>query len=327
RRLDDTMDFVRLETASALKRDIPVIPVLVRGAMMPRADQLPPDLGELAYRNAVELTHARWDSDIEVLVKALRPYVATQRKDVGGAKTRPAAAGWAAGTVDASGEPGAADTESAAAGQSSKKSWRIVAIVVALIAIAVAGYVVYDKAVERDTLRRATLVTEAEKPSADPSGKAEPEKAPADSPKKIEPEKGTAEGARRAGGNANETGSGVKSTTEPGAPPALPKSYTLVGTWEDEDGRVFATVADPKQTGVFEMEQIKPRKEQHTLWRATLKGREVEIDVFRMPSGSHAEHMTLRLSLDGNRMDGLAGPGGASPDDTPPVPIRFRRVN
>jgi len=30
RRLDDPQDFVRLETASALKRDIPVIPVLVR---------------------------------------------------------------------------------------------------------------------------------------------------------------------------------------------------------------------------------------------------------------------------------------------------------
>jgi hypothetical protein len=30
RRLDDPMDFVRLETASALKRDIPVIPVLVQ---------------------------------------------------------------------------------------------------------------------------------------------------------------------------------------------------------------------------------------------------------------------------------------------------------
>src|SRR5215470_9691343 len=29
RRLDDPIDFVRLETASALKRDIPVIPVLV----------------------------------------------------------------------------------------------------------------------------------------------------------------------------------------------------------------------------------------------------------------------------------------------------------
>jgi hypothetical protein len=29
----------------------------------------------LAYRNAVELTHARWKSDIQVLVRALRPYM------------------------------------------------------------------------------------------------------------------------------------------------------------------------------------------------------------------------------------------------------------
>jgi len=75
RRLDNPMDFVRLETASALKRDIPVVPVLVRGARMPRADQLPPDLGELAYRNGLELTHARWDSDVEVLVKALHRHI------------------------------------------------------------------------------------------------------------------------------------------------------------------------------------------------------------------------------------------------------------
>ena len=75
RRLDNPVDFVRLETASALKRDIPVVPVLVRGARMPRADQLPPDLGELAYRNGLELTHARWDSDVEVLVKALHRHI------------------------------------------------------------------------------------------------------------------------------------------------------------------------------------------------------------------------------------------------------------
>src|SRR5216117_1786476 len=71
RRLDDPVDFVRIETAAALKRDIPVIPVLVQGASAPKADQLPDDLKELAFRNAVELTHARWDSDIQVLIKAL----------------------------------------------------------------------------------------------------------------------------------------------------------------------------------------------------------------------------------------------------------------
>jgi hypothetical protein len=75
RRLDDPADFVRIETGAALKRDIPVIPVLVQGASALKPDQLPDDLKELAFRNAVELTHARWDSDIQVLIKALRPHI------------------------------------------------------------------------------------------------------------------------------------------------------------------------------------------------------------------------------------------------------------
>ena len=75
RRLDDANDFVRIEVASALRRDIPVVPVLVRGAKMPQAVELPDDLKDLAYRNAVELTHARWRSDVEVLLRALQPYL------------------------------------------------------------------------------------------------------------------------------------------------------------------------------------------------------------------------------------------------------------
>ena len=75
RRLEDPHDFVRLETSAALKRDIPVIPVLVHGAQMPRPDQLPPDMADLVYRSAVEVTHARWDSDLQVLANQLRPYV------------------------------------------------------------------------------------------------------------------------------------------------------------------------------------------------------------------------------------------------------------
>lgn len=75
RRLDHTGDFVRLETVSALQRGIPVIPVLVHGARMPKAEELPHELQPLAYRNGVELTHARWDSDVELLVQALEPYV------------------------------------------------------------------------------------------------------------------------------------------------------------------------------------------------------------------------------------------------------------
>lgn len=75
RRLDDSADFVRIETASALRRDISVIPVLVRGAKMPLAEQLPDDLKDLAYRNCIELTHVRWRSDVKLLTEALRRLV------------------------------------------------------------------------------------------------------------------------------------------------------------------------------------------------------------------------------------------------------------
>ena len=75
RRIDDAGDFVRLEIASALQRDIPVVPVLVQGAKMPAAAQLPADLADLAWRHAVELSHARWPSDVQVLVQALSAHL------------------------------------------------------------------------------------------------------------------------------------------------------------------------------------------------------------------------------------------------------------
>jgi hypothetical protein len=86
RRLDAPLDFVRLETASALKRDIPVIPVLVQRGRMPRPEELPEDVKDLAFRNAVELTHARWDSDVQLLIKALRPHVGNPPKEGGSTK-------------------------------------------------------------------------------------------------------------------------------------------------------------------------------------------------------------------------------------------------
>jgi hypothetical protein len=72
RRLDNESDFVRLEIASALRRDIPVIPVRVQGATVPKPDALPPDLKDFSYRNAVELTHERWNSDVQLLTEKMR---------------------------------------------------------------------------------------------------------------------------------------------------------------------------------------------------------------------------------------------------------------
>ena len=42
---------------------------------MPRPEELPDDLKDLAFRNNVEITHARWDSDMQLLIKALHPHV------------------------------------------------------------------------------------------------------------------------------------------------------------------------------------------------------------------------------------------------------------
>jgi TIR domain len=86
RRLDDPMDYVRIETASVLKRDIPVIPVLVQGAKMPCVEDLPEDIKELAYRHGVELTHARWDSDVQVLLKVLQASVKKKRLWIGSSR-------------------------------------------------------------------------------------------------------------------------------------------------------------------------------------------------------------------------------------------------
>ena len=68
RRLDDPGDHVRLEIARALARKAHVIPVLVRGALMPREKDLPVDLRPLARRQAHELSDSRWSFDIDQLV-------------------------------------------------------------------------------------------------------------------------------------------------------------------------------------------------------------------------------------------------------------------
>jgi tetratricopeptide (TPR) repeat protein len=71
RRLDNTEDFVRVEIATALKRNIRVIPVLVDGASMPRSNDLPDDLKLLARRNALEVSHNRFNADFGRLVTAI----------------------------------------------------------------------------------------------------------------------------------------------------------------------------------------------------------------------------------------------------------------
>lgn len=69
--LSNPNDFVRLEIATALKRDIRVIPVLVQRATMPNPKDLPDDLAKLSRRNALELTDTGWQRDVDQLINAI----------------------------------------------------------------------------------------------------------------------------------------------------------------------------------------------------------------------------------------------------------------
>ena len=71
RRLESATDLVRQEIAAALKRNIPVTPVLLQGAQMPPPERLPEDIKELAYRNGFELGHSTWESDVNEMVRRL----------------------------------------------------------------------------------------------------------------------------------------------------------------------------------------------------------------------------------------------------------------
>lgn len=68
RRIDDSSDFVRLEISEALKNGVLVIPVLLGGQRMPDAEDLPDDLKDLVYRNAVLLRpDPDYHNDVEYL--------------------------------------------------------------------------------------------------------------------------------------------------------------------------------------------------------------------------------------------------------------------
>ena len=75
RRLDQPSDFVRLEVEAALGRTIPVVPVLVQGARMPPAQDLPPSLAALATRQAVTIDNDEFHDDANRLCDRLAPMI------------------------------------------------------------------------------------------------------------------------------------------------------------------------------------------------------------------------------------------------------------
>ena len=71
-RLGTQEDFVGIEIAAALKRNVEVIPVLVGGAKMPRKQELPESLQLLSRRQALEISDVHFIRDVADLVEVLK---------------------------------------------------------------------------------------------------------------------------------------------------------------------------------------------------------------------------------------------------------------
>ena len=77
RRIDDPADPVRVEVETALRRGMHVIPVLVEGSEIPKVEELPESLKDLAYRNGLDVDSGRdFDQHIERLIRNIQPMLA-----------------------------------------------------------------------------------------------------------------------------------------------------------------------------------------------------------------------------------------------------------
>ncbi|HTT11476.1 MAG TPA: TIR domain-containing protein [Burkholderiaceae bacterium] len=89
RRIEREDDFVRLEISAALRRKIPVIPVLIDEVEMPDKSELPDDLRALATRQGLSLDFRRFDAEVARLTLFLRKSL---NRDLPGPDKAPAGA-------------------------------------------------------------------------------------------------------------------------------------------------------------------------------------------------------------------------------------------
>lgn len=72
---DAGVDYVLTEVTAAFDHKVPVLPVLVEGGAVPPAESLPEPARALATLHALEISHSRWDHDLDRLVKRIEALV------------------------------------------------------------------------------------------------------------------------------------------------------------------------------------------------------------------------------------------------------------
>jgi len=71
-RIQEETDAVRIEVETALRRRLPLIPVLIGNTKMPSPDQLPPSLKDFSFRNAVKVdTGQDFDHHMDRLIQSM----------------------------------------------------------------------------------------------------------------------------------------------------------------------------------------------------------------------------------------------------------------
>jgi formylglycine-generating enzyme required for sulfatase activity len=79
RRLDDPKDFVRMEIASAIRRNILLVPVLIDGAIQPPLEELPADIQALVRRQSVRLDFNGWEGGLVALKRTIEKELPRRR--------------------------------------------------------------------------------------------------------------------------------------------------------------------------------------------------------------------------------------------------------
>ena len=263
-RLEEPSDFVRLEIESALKRDIPVTPVLVQGAQMPTVNQLPGAIRDFAYRNGFELSHSRWESDVAEMCKRLGlvkgQALGTMRK------------------VDASSGENSADgrmtqvkaarTEAPVAQQRNRAPW-LATVVAAVMAIAAAGagFLYYRTVVEEEAkIEQARLETAKAKAEAEnriAALKAEAEKARTDAEARAEKARVDAEAKALAEAKAAKAAADVKAANDAAAAARAEKDRAKAVAAQAEKERAAADQATRDKLAAMERNRV-PRLQNPT---------------------------------------------------------------
>jgi len=127
-RLANPGDFVRLEAETALQRGIPVIPLLVQGAGIPKPEQLPPSMRGLVSRNATPIRYdPDFDNDMRRLINTLESEYQIPAR---GAFVAPALAG-------------AAPERMVTLPQSSRRAGIVAAVVAVVVLLTCAGTAIF----------------------------------------------------------------------------------------------------------------------------------------------------------------------------------------